>query len=88
MVKKVLITGMSGLIGGLLKDHLIEQGGYELTALNRSHVDGVNNHQADISDIDAISPAFEGQDPRIGKVSILEMYSEPTMFLRRPVGQG
>ena len=62
MVKKVLITGMSGLIGGLLKDHLIEQGGYELTALNRSHVDGVNNHQADISDIDAISPAFEGQD--------------------------
>ena len=62
MVKKVLITGMSGLIGGLLKDHLIEQGGYELTALNRSHVDGVNTHQADISDIDAISPAFEGQD--------------------------
>ena len=62
MVKKVLITGMSGLIGGLLKDHLIEQGGYELTALNRSLVDGVNNHQADISDIDAISPAFEGQD--------------------------
>ena len=32
----VLITGMSGLIGGVLKDRLISEGGYELTALNRS----------------------------------------------------
>ena len=35
LMKKVLITGMSGLIGGALKDHLLEAGGYELTALNR-----------------------------------------------------
>lgn len=62
MAKKVLITGMSGLIGGLLKDHLLELGGYELTALNRRPVDGVRNHQADISDIEAIKPAFAGQD--------------------------
>ena len=62
MAKNVLITGMSGLIGGLLKDHLRERGGYELTALNRSHVDGVRNHQADIADFEAIRPAFEGQD--------------------------
>ena len=40
MAKKVLITGMSGLIGGLLKNHLTELGGYELTALNRSSVAG------------------------------------------------
>ena len=62
MPTKVLITGMSGLIGGLLKDHLQELGGYELTALNRSQVEGVSNHPADIADFDAIRPAFDGQD--------------------------
>ena len=40
MAKRVLITGMSGLIGGLLKDHLVDVGGYELTALNRRVVEG------------------------------------------------
>ena len=62
MSRKVLITGMSGLIGGLLKDHLLESGGYELTALNRRSVDGIPTVQADIADLDAIQPAFEGQE--------------------------
>jgi len=62
MAKNILITGMSGLIGGLLKTHLLKEGGYELKALNRSYVEGVENHQADISNLDAIKPAFEGQD--------------------------
>ena len=62
MARKILITGMSGLIGGLLKDHLLQDGGYDLKALNRSYVEGVENHQADISDLDAIKAAFEGQD--------------------------
>ena len=62
MAKKVLITGMSGLIGGLLKDRLAEAGGYELTALNRREVEGVRTVRADISDMEAIRPAFEGQD--------------------------
>ena len=62
MNKKVLITGMSGLIGGLLKDHLAKSGGYDLTALNRRPVDGIPTVQADIADLDAIQPAFEGQD--------------------------
>ena len=61
-MKKVLITGMSGLIGGLLRAHLEDVGGYELTALNRRPVDGVTSVQADISDLDAIMPAFQGQD--------------------------
>jgi uronate dehydrogenase len=61
-MKKVLITGMSGLIGGLLKDHLQSLGGYELTALNRRPVAGIKTFQSDISDLDAIKPAFEGQD--------------------------
>ena len=62
MAKRVLITGMSGLIGGLLKDHLLDVGGYELTALNRRVVEGVPTVQADIADLDAIRPAFEGQE--------------------------
>ena len=61
-MKKVLITGMSGLIGGLLKDHLLEAGGYELTALNRRPVEGIRTVQADIADLDAIRPAFEDQE--------------------------
>ena len=61
-MKKVLITGMSGLIGGLMRSRLDEAGGYELTALNRRPVEGVRTVQADIADLDAIRPAFEGQD--------------------------
>ena len=62
MEKKVLVTGMSGLIGTLLKDHIIADPRYELTALNRREVNGIRTHQADISDIDAIQQAFVGQD--------------------------
>ena len=58
----VLITGMSGLIGGLLRDRLQRVGGYELAALNRRPVEGVACFQADISDLDAIRPAFSGRD--------------------------
>ena len=61
-MKKVLITGMSGLIGGILRRHLVELGGYELSALNRRRVEGVKCYQADIADLEAIRPAFEGKD--------------------------
>ena len=59
-MKKVLITGMSGLVGGVLRDHL--QSRFELSALNRRNVPGVSCHTADIGDLDAIQPAFEGID--------------------------
>ncbi|MCI0438355.1 MAG: NAD(P)-dependent oxidoreductase [Chloroflexi bacterium] len=61
-MKKVLITGMSGLIGGLLRRRLESVGGYELTALNRRPLEGVRCFQADIADLEAIKPAFQGQD--------------------------
>ena len=61
-MKRVLITGMSGLIGGLLRRHLEELGGYELSALNRSSVKGLECFRADIADLGAIKPAFEGKD--------------------------
>ena len=59
--KRVLITGMSGLIGGVVRKRL--EGRYELSALNRRDVPGVVPcHRADIADFDAIQPAFEGVD--------------------------
>jgi nucleoside-diphosphate-sugar epimerase len=51
---------MSGLIGRAIRPRL--QAGYELRALNRSRVEGVPCHQADISDLAAIEPAFQGAD--------------------------
>ena len=61
-MKKVLVTGMSGLIGGLLRDHLERLGSYELSVLNRRRVEGVPCLQADIADLEAIKPAFQGID--------------------------
>jgi nucleoside-diphosphate-sugar epimerase len=61
-MKRVLITGMSGLIGRLLRRHLEQRGGYHLTALNRRSVEGVESVQADISDLQSIVPAFQGQE--------------------------
>jgi nucleoside-diphosphate-sugar epimerase len=58
--RSVLVTGMSGLIGGALRRHL--EGKYALSALNRQPVPGVPCHRADIADLAAIAPAFEGVD--------------------------
>ena len=59
--KKILITGMSGLIGGIVGRHL-DSLGYEIRALNRSQVEGFDTVRADITDPDSIGPAFEGID--------------------------
>ncbi len=59
-IPRVLVTGMSGLIGQALRAQL--QGSHELTALNRRDVEGARTIQADIADLDAISPAFAGQE--------------------------
>ena len=58
--KKVLITGMSGLIGQVVADRLEPTCG--LSALNRRLVEGVTCHQADIADLEAIRPAFDDID--------------------------
>jgi nucleoside-diphosphate-sugar epimerase len=58
--KKVLITGASGLIGGLVRNNLGDK--YDFSAVNRRDVEGIPCLQADISDLDAIMPAFEGID--------------------------
>ena len=57
---KVLVTGASGLIGGLAIRLLGDK--YAFSALNRSPVAGIPCLQADINDAEAIKPAFEGMD--------------------------
>ena len=68
--KKVLITGMSGLIGKALRGQL--EGKYELSALNRSEVPGVECHRADINDLDAIQPAFEGKEVVVHLAAVID----------------
>ena len=58
--RRVLVTGMSGLIGSALRRHL--ESTYELSALNRRPIPGVKCHQGDIADLDTIAPAFAGID--------------------------
>ena len=57
---RVLITGASGLIGGLTWRNLSHK--YEFSGLNRRAVPEIPSTQADISDFDAILPAFNGID--------------------------
>ena len=57
----VLVTGLSGLIGTALRQHL-GAGVSELRGLSRRGVPGVRSYQADIADLDAIAPAFAGVD--------------------------
>lgn len=58
--KKVLVTGMSGQIGGIIRRYLGDK--YELSGIDRTPVDDVPSNVADISDLDAIRPAFGGID--------------------------
>ena len=60
MSQDILITGMSGLIGTAVRRRI--QPRARLTALNRSDVPGVATVRADLSELDAIRPAFEGRD--------------------------
>lgn len=60
MTHNILITGMSGLIGTATRKRFEPRA--RLTALNRSDLPGVTTVRADLSDLDAIRPAFEGRD--------------------------
>jgi nucleoside-diphosphate-sugar epimerase len=59
-MRRVLVTGMSGLIGEAVRRRL--EGHVVLRALNRRSLPGVECHQADIADLDAITPAFREVD--------------------------
>ena len=57
---RVLVTGMSGLIGNALRRRL--EGRHALRALNRRDIPGVACHRGDIGDLRAIEPAFKDID--------------------------
>jgi nucleoside-diphosphate-sugar epimerase len=60
VMRRVLVTGMSGLIGSAVRRRL--EGRFALRALNRRPLPGVECHQADIGDLEAIAPAFRDVD--------------------------
>ena len=57
---RVLVTGASGLIGGLVLRDLSAK--YEFSGLSRRPVDGIPHTTADVTDLDAIRPAFQDTD--------------------------
>ncbi len=57
---RILVTGMSGLIGSALQSRL--QQDHNLTAFNRSDVAGTPTVRADLSDYDSLRDAVTGQD--------------------------
>ena len=60
MAQRVLITGISGLIGGILYKDLKDE--YEVTGLSRRRMDGSRSFCGNIQNLDEILPAFEGQN--------------------------
>jgi NAD+ dependent glucose-6-phosphate dehydrogenase len=57
--RKILITGMAGRIGRMITQRLSDK--YDLTSLDMKPAEGFVSHVANISDLDAIRPAFTGQ---------------------------
>jgi NAD+ dependent glucose-6-phosphate dehydrogenase len=58
--KKVLVTGMAGRIGGIIRRYMGDK--YELSGIDRVPLDAVPSIVADIADLEAIKPAFAGVD--------------------------
>ncbi len=69
-MQKVLITGGAGLIGSAARRLLA--GRYELSCLDIKEVEGMPSHVADIGDLDAIMPAFEGVDAVVHLAFLIE----------------
>lgn len=57
---KVLITGASGLIAGLVIKHLSDK--YEFSGVSRRPAAGIRHCQASITDAAAMRPAFDGME--------------------------
>lgn len=57
---KVLITGVTGLIGGIALNDLKDE--YEVTGLARRPMEGLRHFRGSIDTLEEILPAFEGQD--------------------------
>ncbi|HZF04809.1 MAG TPA: NAD(P)-dependent oxidoreductase [Patescibacteria group bacterium] len=81
--RRVLVTGLSGLIGGALRKHV--EGKYALRALNRRAVPGVETHQADLGDLAAIQPAFKDVDTVVHLAAAAGDKHAPEVLMRSNV---
>ena len=57
---RVLVTGAAGQIGGIIRDKLGYR--YDLVGLDRADCGWEQSRVADLADLDAMRPAFEGVD--------------------------
>ncbi|EMA38667.1 NAD-dependent epimerase/dehydratase family protein [Halococcus hamelinensis] len=58
----VLITGAGGVVGGAILEHLGEDPAYSFTCLDTDPLPDRETVVADVTDYEAIRPAFEGHD--------------------------
>ncbi|MCH7905974.1 MAG: NAD(P)-dependent oxidoreductase [Chloroflexi bacterium] len=77
--RKVLITGGAGLIGEVLSARLSER--YNFSSLDLKEAGDVRSFVADLSDLDAIMPAFEGQHTVVHLAADRRSYSDWTSTL-------
>jgi nucleoside-diphosphate-sugar epimerase len=81
--RRVLVTGMSGLIGGAFRKHA--DGKYALSALNRKPIAGVETHRADLGDLKAIEPAFKDVDTVVHLAAAAGDSHAPDVIMRSNV---
>lgn len=70
--KKVLITGVTGLIGGVLLNDLKDD--YEVSGLARRPMEGVRHFRGNMDKLDEVLPAFEGQD------AVVHLAADPDQY--------
>ena len=59
-MKKVLITGMAGLVGSVIQKHLIKD--FSLSSLDLVDIPNVKSFKEDITNLDSIKHIFNNQD--------------------------
>ena len=60
MGKKILVTGMSGQIGGIIRKYMANK--YSLSGIDKSPAEDCDVLVANLDDLEAIQPAFENID--------------------------
>jgi nucleoside-diphosphate-sugar epimerase len=81
---KVLVTGASGLIGGLTIRDLSDK--YEFSGLSRRPVTGIPHIQADISDLEAVRRACRGVDMVLHLAAETQDYDDWDRVMESTIG--
>ena len=81
---KVLVTGASGLIGGLTIRDLSDK--YEFSGLSRRPVEGIPHIQADISDLEAVRRACQGVDMVLHLAAETQDYDDWDRVMESTIG--